>query len=624
MVTESQNGGMYLNRLKRHIYNTIPVQAAVILVLVIMGTAMGRSVNSMAVTLQKGQALYPLEAHYSLFVDRSGSQTVNDVSGQVMDNRFIPSSGRALNLGVTKSTAWVRFTLRNNDDVKRIMVLKLGTSTIDHAVLHSPLKGGTFSARQGGQLQDSRGRDYYYRLPCFTIDIAPHQEKTLYLEMKTSAILETSLTLESRESFVKGLPEEYMLLGFFYAAFLVAIAYNLFLYVSLRDLSRLLYVLYASVFCIMWFYLDGLWHQFGFPTGVVDILTGTRMANAGTLMFMVLFACSFFDCRRRTPKLNKVLMTIAGVSAVNVVMVNFLPLAQYKAPLRLAWLVSIPTVMFTGVYFWRRGLLRARYFVVAWIMVLVGAALFMGHMYLNLFPESFAVRYSWRIASVMEIILLSLALADRINELAREKELAQTRALEAEHKLTLGLESQVAERTRELLEANSKLERMSNVDDLTGLFNRRYFDYSLKKEWSLMKRTGNHLCLVMVDVDYFKEYNDSNGHQAGDRCLQSVGESLSSCAGRASDICARYGGEEFALILPATDESGGRMIAEAVRMHIANKEIPHSGERGVVTASFGVASVVPGDDTSPEMLLKQADAALYQSKSDGRNRVTVG
>ena len=564
-----------------------------------------------------------MESLYSFMVDDSGELTINDVIKPDIENKFIKAPAKALNLGVTNSTAWIRFTLHNPENRNRTLVLKLGTSTIDVANLYDPTSDGKFIVHKSGQLHDADMQDYFYRTPNFRIKLAPFQNKTLYLQMHTVAILETTLTLVDENIFVSRLPGEYLLLGLFYAAFLVAIAYNFFLYISLRDQSRLLYVLYAGVFCVMWFYLDGLWHQFNWPVDTVDILTGIRMANAGTLLCMVLFTDRFFGCKTKTPRLHKWLMTLAIVCAVNVVMVNFLPLAQYKAPLRLAWLFSIPSVLFTGCLFWKRGMLRARYFVIAWVLVLMGAAMFLSNMYLSLFPNNFFVRHAWRIASVMEIILLSLALADRINELNREKELAQARALTAERNLIQGLETQVAERTKKLEQANRQLERISQLDELTGLYNRRYFEHALSKEWNRMKRSQDYLCVIMLDVDYFKEYNDSNGHQAGDICLQSIAKSLSVGTKRASDVSARYGGEEFALILPTTNAEGGKIIAEDVRKHIQEKHIPHSEKISIVTASFGVASVIPTEEDTPEILLKRADDALYQSKHGGRNQVTV-
>lgn len=575
------------------------------------------------------QESYHLEGRFDFLTDTSGNMTLKDILQPDAQARFVHSSENPLNLGVTDKPCWIRLSLDNTGGNALPLVLELGTATINTATLFIPSKDGFLKKTTGDALPIEQ-RDFFHRHPNFAFTIGPDTQKTLYLRLQTNAILETSMTLHTREHFTKRLPVEYLLLGMFYAAFAVAVAYNLFLYISLRDASHLLYVLYATSFCILWLYLDGLWHQFSLPTQPVPPLTAIRLANASTCLLMVLFTAWFFNCRKHTPRLFTFLMILAAWCAINMVMVCILPLADYKTPVRLAWLAAIPAVLFTGALFMRRGFLRARYFLAAWLLVLAGAAVFMLDMYLNLMPGTLLTRSVWRIASVLEIILLSLALADRINELNRQKNHAQERALQAERLLKEQLEDVVAQRTRELehrsqeLEkANLNLEKMLQVDGLTGLFNRTYFDTSLDKEWRRMLRSQDTLCLIMADVDHFKQYNDNYGHLAGDTCLQSVARSLKSGVHRSSDVCARFGGEEFALILPSTDTDGGKVIAELIRLHIMNKHIPHTTEYGVVTVSFGVAAVVPTYDSSAQDLLKMADRALYESKKKGRNRVTV-
>ncbi len=580
--------------------------------------------------LNKEQHIYPLENHFSYFLDDSGKMKLSDILDPATQKQFIDSTEKPLNVGVTDSACWVRFQINNPQLTPREVVLELGTSTINTATLFIPAAENRFTRKTTGDKHPISERDFFHRRPCFSITIPPDSADTYYLRLKTNAILETSLTITDQKDFLNRLPVEYLLLGMFYASFIVAIAYNLFLYFSLRDTSRLLYVLYASVFCSLWVFIDGFWHQFGMAELTFDQLLGARVTNAGTCMTMALFTSWFFNCRKNAPRLHWLFMFIAIWGAVNIVMVCILPLAEYKAPVRLSWVVLIPSVIFTAILFMKRGFMRARYFLTAWLFVLIGAAVIFMDMYLNLFANTVITRYAWRLASVFEIIMLSLALADRINELDRDKNIAQARAFEAERKLKEELEKTVAERTRDLARrsteleiANRKLEKLSQLDELTSLFNRRYFDSTLKNEWDRMKRSGGSLCLIMLDIDHFKEYNDTYGHPTGDLCLQSVAQTLKTGALRSSDVCARYGGEEFALILPATDIEGGRVIAENLRLQIMNKQIPHITETGFITISLGISAAVPGNDNSPDSLLEKADQALYKSKQDGRNRVTV-
>ncbi|MBI4987266.1 MAG: diguanylate cyclase [Rhodocyclales bacterium] len=176
--------------------------------------------------------------------------------------------------------------------------------------------------------------------------------------------------------------------------------------------------------------------------------------------------------------------------------------------------------------------------------------------------------------------------------------------------------------TRKLDGANRELTRLSAVDGLTGIANRRQFDEALLREWRRCLREQALLSLLMIDVDFFKQYNDGYGHQAGDECLRAVAETLRVKLRRPADIVARYGGEEFAAILPDTGLEGAMLVAEALRSAVQALGLPHEGATfGVVTVSIGVASLAPQLTEGMPKLLGAADWALYEAKRQGRNRV---
>lgn len=175
---------------------------------------------------------------------------------------------------------------------------------------------------------------------------------------------------------------------------------------------------------------------------------------------------------------------------------------------------------------------------------------------------------------------------------------------------------------RQLEEANSKLQRLATVDGLTQIANRRRFDEYLDHEWQRMRREQLPLSLILGDLDCFKLYNDTYGHQAGDDCLRQVAQVMQMAAKRAIDLSARYGGEEFAVILPHTDQLGAIQVADDIRVGVKGLEIAHASSKvtQVVTVSLGVATTIPSSDSSPEMLIMAADQALYQAKAAGRDR----
>lgn len=177
--------------------------------------------------------------------------------------------------------------------------------------------------------------------------------------------------------------------------------------------------------------------------------------------------------------------------------------------------------------------------------------------------------------------------------------------------------------TRRLDDANRELTRLSSVDGLTGISNRRQFDEFLAREWARGIRSSAPLSLLMCDVDYFKQYNDLYGHQAGDECLKTVASVLAQGVRRPADMAARYGGEEFAVILPDTDREGAVRVAEAMREGLQALALRHAGSSmQVVTMSVGVATMTADrEHGGGELLLSGADAALYEAKQTGRNRV---
>ncbi|WP_404376091.1 diguanylate cyclase [Vreelandella aquamarina] len=211
----------------------------------------------------------------------------------------------------------------------------------------------------------------------------------------------------------------------------------------------------------------------------------------------------------------------------------------------------------------------------------------------------------------------------RASEVFREKNEETERLLIQYREISEALEGRVRERTQELEEANQQLEKLSRIDGLTGVINRRYFEEVLAREWSTALRNGLSMTVIMLDIDYFKAFNDYYGHQAGDHCLQSVARSLQQRLRRGNDLVARYGGEEFIITLQDTNREQAMAMGESLRRGIADLDIPHEDSPlHVVTVSIGVAVREPDSDIKSTFeLIKKADDALYQAKLTGKNRV---
>jgi len=217
---------------------------------------------------------------------------------------------------------------------------------------------------------------------------------------------------------------------------------------------------------------------------------------------------------------------------------------------------------------------------------------------------------------------------EKATDLSTESKKAYQELLVEQEESQEQLEVVVQERTlelnialQELEEANSELEKKSTLDELTGLFNRRYYDQKIVAEFRRSRRNLTPLSLVIIDIDYFKKVNDNFGHAAGDTCLTQVAKYLLQVLRRSSDIGCRYGGEEFCLILPETDAQGAYALAEELRQLIEEQVIKIDDSSLKLTISCGVSTYQQQTDAKPVDIFKAADKALYQAKNNGRNQI---
>ena len=275
---------------------------------------------------------------------------------------------------------------------------------------------------------------------------------------------------------------------------------------------------------------------------------------------------------------------------------------------------------------------RSAYFFLAafGLLILGGASTSLRAM--GLLPTNAFTVDGLQLGSSLEMLLLAFALADRINVMRQEKLQAQARLLQTREQLvdTLQrsereLEQRVAARTEELQVLNSRLETLSLTDALTGIANRRHFDEVLDKEWKRAQRVGEPLALAVLDVDWFKTYNDHYGHPAGDSCLQQIAQTLAATISRSTDLVARYGGEEFVFLAPSTGPDGAHSMAEKLVRAVEALALPHErSPLGHVSISVGIASMRNDGNSPAQTLVQRADAALYRAKAQGRNRVECG
>ncbi|RLU02755.1 MAG: diguanylate cyclase [Ketobacter sp.] len=413
---------------------------------------------------------------------------------------------------------------------------------------------------------------------------------------------------------------ELMWYGAYFGIMLVMFFYNFFIFVLVRDITYFYYLFYVISTTALQFTLTGASFQFIWPESQTLNNTMVLVFTAMMPLAAVAFVRSFLKLEE-DKGINRIMGRVLLVAFVGVLVSTFV--LPYLLVLKIAHTVSFVAVSFglyLGIYYWIRGIRAARTFALAWFIYLIFILLYLLQVTGRTQPNLVST-HALEIGSLLELVLLSLSFGHRVNEEKEMRIQAQQEALVIQEELNVNLDNVVRQRTEELEEANRRLKELSVKDGLTGLYNRRHFDELLQIEYQRSFRENSWLTAIMLDIDHFKNLNDTYGHQCGDECLKQFAAVVYGKLRRPPDLLARYGGEEFVVLLPGTDMAGGQVVAENIRAAVEAIAFEWEGYSIVMTTSVGVASVVPRDRDGYEALLRVADSNLFKAKESGRNRV---
>jgi diguanylate cyclase (GGDEF)-like protein/hemerythrin-like metal-binding protein len=575
-----------------------------------------------------GPAALSLTPDLDILEDPGLALTFADVQQPATASRFKRSSmtGEALNYGFSRSAYWVRLSLRNDTDKTLERMLEIAANHLSNVEFHHVTEAGPDVSIITGDVLPFSTRAFKNRYFVFPLSLPRHSTQVMYLRIHhTTGSVFIPLRLWEPQAFHVHERQEYVGQAWYLGLALGMVLFNLLLFISLRESLYLKYVSFVTCMAAsMWFKSgiakeqlpDDLWWS------NLYVYVGYSLTLAALLVFMR-HMLNTAQTIARLDRLLKLLITMLLLSVVGFALA-LETLARWGVLLyMLAALVILGVALYCA--FLRQ---RTAYFFCGAFFMLCFGAVVTGLYTMGLLPVNTITSSALQLGSVADMLLLALAMADRFNQLRHEKVTAQSEALAAQQLLVTSLqaseqvlEARVAQRTEELQLLNHKLETLSATDGLTSLANRRRFDEVLVNEWLRARRFGQPLALVMIDVDWFKKFNDHYGHLAGDACLRSVARVLAANVRRSGDLVARYGGEEFAIIAPMTDSVSAWRMSEAICQAVAALALPHQlSEFGCVTLSIGVAAFVPQPHETPDMLVKLADEMLYQAKSQGRNR----
>jgi len=441
----------------------------------------------------------------------------------------------------------------------------------------------------GGWQSDRQESEYPFLYPTFVLPENIDDSRPVMIRVATPYALQFRAILYSADTFRENSFILFLIVGFCAGILVAMLLYNLILYIFIRDKNYLYYILYVFFLLLWQCVLFGLIQYFWPQAGGWMIKYITVFAS-GMMVFTMIFAIVFLDTARTAPRHDLVLKGLALLTVISipVVFARQIWIGHFLA--YFIGQIGIIAVFTAAVSSLRSGFKPAGYYLIAVSVFLLAALVFLFKFY-GWIPTNSFTMHAVLFGSAAESILLSCALGYRFRAMREEEQ--------------------------HLREREKNLQTITVTDELTGLFNRRFLNAALIKEIAAARRGKTSLSLLMMDVDHFKNFNDTYGHLEGDQALVTLGKVMMQIL-REEDIACRYGGEEFVAILRNADKSAALDVAERIRSHFQQMALT-SGKTVRLTVSIGATELQPQD--SPDQFLFRADQALYHAKKTGRNRV---
>lgn len=544
------------------------------------------------------------------------------------------------NFGFTQDGYWFRFQLHNRSAKVLPRFLELPIPFLDDVRLFHFVGDTQQTQYSLGDEQPYAQRAVRHRNFVMPLQLAPGNNE-IYLRLVSSGTIEAPLRVWDPVTFHAASNDENLVQGAVIGILLIMVVYNLFVFISTRDINYLYYICFVASYMLFHLTLTGQTFAHLWPNAVRWNSFAISTFAAGAAMFTCLFTNSFLKLRSFSRPASYLVCSMMVSSAALLVLSFVLP---YSLSIRIVAAITLPitvTALILGYWRWWRGARFARFYCLAWTAILIGITVLNASKF-GWIPTNVWTENASQIGIVLLVILLSFTLADRINndrtlrlnaqavalDLERKARASQAALIRAKEQANQDLEQRVLSRTNDLnaameqlSQANERLQLLSTTDGLTQIGNRAYFDAAALTEMRRAERQKGHLSIILLDIDHFKAINDTFGHPAGDACLRALADMLRPRIDRAGDILARYGGEEFVIALTGVNLAGAIALAEELRRATDRLRVEFDGKPLRFTASFGVVSAMPHATLSLEDLVAAADRALYAAKHDGRNCV---
>ena len=544
------------------------------------------------------------------------------------------------NFGFTSDAHWFRFQIDNLTGHDLTRLIELPVPFINEVHFYHVVGEQLQTTYRLGNEKPFAERIVKHPNFIMPVKLVPGPNQ-IYIRLASTGTIEAPFLIWDPEKFHEANRDGNLVQGVLIGILSVMVVYNLFVFVAIRDVNYLFYILFVASYLLFHLSLTGFTFAYVWPNSVRWNSIAISTFTASTGLFACLFTNSFLKLKQFSRPAWAWVSFLAAGCGVLTALTFVLP---YSLTVRLGAALAMPvalTALVLGYWRWWRGAGFARFYCLAWTSVLVGVSI------LNANKLGFIESNSWTnnaplVGIILLVVLLSFTLVDRMNHDRALRVSAQSTALAHERKARAAqdaminlkeesnrqLEQRVKARTGELNQtldqlqtANDRLLLLSITDGLTQINNRAFFDNALAIEHRRARRTGTSLGLIMIDIDHFKQINDTHGHLAGDACLQALAKLMRPFIHRAGDVLARYGGEEFVILLLDSQLTSSAVLAEKFRIAVEGLQIDCESQVLRLTASFGVACGVPDQQSIPQDFLATAEKMLYLAKNDGRNCV---
>lgn len=531
--------------------------------------------------------------------------------------------------GYTSSVYWFLIPLEGNKDAINNAWIKVNYPLLDYLDFYLLSSSDELINQYalGDRLPYSQR---IIKHPAFMVPLeTSNDELTILLRVKSESSLELPLTVVSDQEMWASMEGLSWLQGLFFGAVFVLGIYHILIFSSTGDRGYLYFGGLAAAMALIQATLWGRAYEFLWPNSPEwNHVAITVLVNCSNF-FGILYVTKVANIEKEYPKIYIIAIGISVIAGIMAMGSLFLPYS----------LMIFPTLSLSLIIFCVGAIIlalrmRDKYppaFAVlfaAAMYTLGSAAYILGK--LEVLPNSTLLDNALAIGLLLQVMLFAFALSVKMGMERQLREQAQEEMayakdmlIETERQQNIHLDKVVRSRTRQLEEANARLQKISATDALTGLYNRRYFDESLAREYARSAREKAPLSVIMIDLDHFKVINDTHGHIFGDEALRQTAIRIQDVLKRPGDMAFRYGGEEFVVLLPDTNQSAAHIIAKQIWSAMRSAPVFLEENSETITVSIGIASNQPEPNGDPQALLSRADDQLYRAKEEGRDRICM-